>query len=249
MHQRHLLLGCTVGLFSLLGCVTPSPSTRADSAQSAGDPIAPVVAQVRDSISADEDSTHSRPLTEDEAVAEAMLAESLAQRQAVARLDSFTRKLPPSAYAQLPARVRQALEDASCLIPQVWGEEGRQNNVIIADLLGNHHRSAAILCLVDTVSVVYVFDLDSLTPPELVGSHPAQGFVEARIDSNDSTIYRWNRSISVIGPKEAADWCLYPDPGPAHEGIIDFKLQELVGAYYLRSPGRRWSDCHVPDGD
>lgn len=249
MITRRVPLSTALGLIMLLACKAPAPSTGADSAPSSVSSPPIGATQAGGTAATPQDSSTDTSFTEDEAQAEAVRAESLTAERAEALVDSIPRKLPPSAYSQLPPRVRQVLDSASCVIAQASGRGDRPNNVLIADLLGNHHRAAAVLCLVQKRSVVYVFDLDSLAPPELVSDQPASLFVEAHAGEDDAVTYEWTRAISVIEPKETADWCIYPDEEETHEGIIDMKLQELVGAYYLRSPGNRWMECHVPDGD
>jgi hypothetical protein len=65
----------------------------------------------------------------------------------IARADDGIKRLPPSAFPQLPPSLRQALEQRGCRIPQLWGGWlTKRHNVIRGAFLEKNRIDWAVLC-------------------------------------------------------------------------------------------------------
>ena len=73
------------------------------------------------------------------------------------------RRLPPSAFPQLPRAVRDALEKRRCTIPQAFYPE-RPHNVVSGAFARPGQQDWAVLCSVDGRSAILVFWASGVTP-------------------------------------------------------------------------------------
>lgn len=237
-----LTLGAAVLVVCALAC-QGSPARHAADANPVAPPDlgpnSPRVASVSD--------TH---LTEDQAITRDSLAALDSVTAGRALVDSLSEVESPSAYPELPNWAVRWLEEMSCVIPQSQtGERGR-TNVISGTFIPDAPAGWAVLCLDRRAgeSAIVVFSGDSLQRPQVVGRHDAVAFVHAGTSGRKKGV-SWSRKIGLITPQEALDWCIYPDTGVAHEGVIDLNQGAFLGAYYLRTGSARWIDCHPPDGE
>jgi hypothetical protein len=72
------------------------------------------------------------------------------------RADMATRRLNPSAFSSLPSRVRKAVEQRGCTIPQPSNADHPQN-VISGEFTGSKHTDWAVLCSRERRSAILVF--------------------------------------------------------------------------------------------
>jgi hypothetical protein len=93
--------------------------------------------------------------------------------------DDNIRRLPPSAFPELPSSIRQKLEQRKCLIPQVWeGWKLNRHNVIRGAFFKKRQVDWAILCSVDARSAILVFKQGSSQPVAELASANDRDFVQ-----------------------------------------------------------------------
>jgi hypothetical protein len=71
-------------------------------------------------------------------------------------------RLPPSAFEALPAEIRTDLDRRGCRVPQTL-DDTRPHNVISGDLLGRGAREWAVLCSINRISRVLVYEAGGMT--------------------------------------------------------------------------------------
>lgn len=81
------------------------------------------------------------------------------QQDAWEAADAATTRLPPSAFPELPDEVARQLDARGCSIPQGdWPRDPDQRGVVEGEFLAAGKRSWAVLCSVERVSAILVFD-------------------------------------------------------------------------------------------
>jgi hypothetical protein len=153
--------------------------------------------------------------------------------------DRETRRLPPSAFENLPRPVRADLERRGCTIPQVWHDSIPGN---IAS--GEFHRSGqtdwAVLCSVGRVSAVLVYQNGMADSVEELSPTPDKSYLQGVGDGRIG----FSRAIGIAGPRfvrQAYDRYGGPRPPPLdHDGINDaFAGKSSVVWYWHRGKWRQ----------
>jgi hypothetical protein len=70
--------------------------------------------------------------------------------------DHRVRRLPPSAFPELPKKINQELERRGCTIPQVPSDK-KPHNVISGEFTGKGRTDWAVLCSLNRVSTILIF--------------------------------------------------------------------------------------------
>ena len=152
-----------------------------------------------------------------------------------ARADSVLRRLPPSAFPQVPRLIRQALERRGCTIPQVallGVPDSARTNVVAGSFTRRSRREWAVLCSVDRISRILVFvrgRVDSIL--ELA---PAADRQYLQLDSNNAVGY--TRALARARPahiRRHARAFDSPLPSPIdHDGIEDAFVEKASQIWY-----------------
>jgi hypothetical protein len=114
---------------------------------------------------------------------------------AAAGADDIIRRLPSSAFSELPSSIRQTLEQRKCLIPQIWeGWKLNRHNVIRGAFFKKRQVDWAVLCSVEARSTILVFKQGSSQPVAELASANDQDFVQVvdrvRLDFHASSMPR-----------------------------------------------------------
>jgi hypothetical protein len=137
------------------------------------------------------------------------------------------RLLPPSSYPQLPAFVRQTLQQRGCMIPQTYQAHGPEN-VIRGDFERAGSPGWALLCSSQNVSTLLVF-LDAASPPVELATHPDTAMCEAH-DLTGVLGFAW-----LLDPAHPFEILAHPANRPYdHDGITDVFLGRYAAIHYYR---------------
>jgi hypothetical protein len=154
------------------------------------------------------------------------------------------RRLPVSSFPDLPAELRNLLNQRGCLIPQTY-EAHAPENVVHASLEGLGSSDWAVLCSVQgTVSLLIYF---SSAPDQLyaLASVPET----QRLQAHDASgILGFNWGIDPASPERIHDAQTGLAPRPArtdHDALADTILDHrAVYHYFLRNA---WTLLHVSE--
>jgi hypothetical protein len=160
---------------------------------------------------------------------------TIAIAQPQTRLDSAVRaikRLPPSAFPQLPVAVQHELERRTCTIPQAFSSE-RPHNVVSGRFLRASQVDWAVLCSVRDSSRIIVFWNGSTTNPTELAPEPD----EARMQGIGEGKLGYSRGIGVARPitiryfaRELGGWI----PRPLdHDGIDDAFIEKASTIHFL----------------
>ena len=159
----------------------------------------------------------------------------LALSGAAAGADDIIRRLPPSAFSELPSSIRQTLEQRKCLIPQIWeGWKLNRHNVIQGAFFRRGKVDWAVLCSVEARSTILVFRQGSSQPSAELASANDQDFVQ--IVKSDK--FGFSRVINALGRKRILEYYKeYGGPKPAppldHQGINDAFAEKASVIHYF----------------
>jgi hypothetical protein len=148
------------------------------------------------------------------------------------------RVLPPSAFPELPATVRQELESRHCMIPQAEFETNGKTNVIRGKFFASNSLDWAILCSHNGTSSILVFREGGEVPPAEFGSSEDTLYSQA-VSGNR---FAYSRQIRVFAPK---DFRAYQRQGMAdphlpplhHDAVDDGFNGKGDQVYYFRGTG------------
>jgi hypothetical protein len=158
--------------------------------------------------------------------------------------DRMTKRLPPSAFSNLPTQLRTDLERRGCTIPQPYGAS-EPDNVIRGRFTSSGQTDWAVLCSRAQVSSILLFRGGSPSAVVELASRPdrhsLQGVGGGRIG--------FSRKLGVATPKSIQDFYKayggHRPPPLDHDGIEDaFVDKASVIKYWYRD---RWLDLQGSD--
>ena len=172
-----------------------------------------------------------------QAMAQAKQAESQSQRDWQARAREASgkiRRLPVSAFPELPASVAAVLRARNCTVPQPEGE-GAPRNVIRGEFFTKGETGWAVLCSINNSTALLAFRNDRDTNPHTVTTSQDQSYLQGL--GGDKTGYSHQ-----IAPADR-DFILRhhrayggPEPPPIdHHGIDDAFLGKASGTWYFHA--------------
>lgn len=149
--------------------------------------------------------------------------------------DDVIRRLPPSAFSELPSSIRQTLEQRKCLIPQIWkGWTLDRHNVIRGAFFRKRQVDWAVLCSVETRSTILVFKQGASQPVAELASANDQDFVQV---VEPGTV-GFSRVISATGRERTLKYHkefggTKPPPPLDHQGIDDAFAEKASVIHYF----------------
>ena len=154
---------------------------------------------------------------------------------AAAGADDIIRRLPPSAFSELPTSIRQTLEQRKCLIPQIWdGWKSTRHNVIRGAFFKKRRFDWAVLCSVEARSTILVFKEDSSQPVAELASANDEDFLQV---VEPGTV-GFSRAIHPSGRKRILKYykeylASKPPPPLDHQGIGDVFSEKASVIHYF----------------
>lgn len=151
-------------------------------------------------------------------------------------------RLAPEAFAELPAEITRQLDAGRCLIPQASDAEA-ERNVVRGEFLLPGQKAWAVLCSVDGVSSIWVFDAENRHVAELV-SRPDRGYLQ----NMGPLGIMYSRIIARVTPDgirrhyenagEASDGSVGGLPDLTHDGIENIFMRKASTILYFT--GDEW---------
>jgi hypothetical protein len=143
-------------------------------------------------------------------------------------------RLAPSAFPELPAKIRRELERRGCTIPQV-SEIKKPHNVIKGQFTDKGQTDLAVLCSVNRVSTILIFRNASAQHPFEIATEPD---INKLAGGPAGNAIGYCRVIFPVGPKYIfSHYRAYGGPRPPpidHQGINDtFAGKASVVRYFL----------------
>jgi hypothetical protein len=145
--------------------------------------------------------------------------------------DLQTRRLPPSAFQQLPPLIRADLEHRRCTIPQLW-DASAPGNVVHGHFRAARGTDWAVLCSVNRASTLLVYwggrvdSVDQLAPAP--DKTYLQGVAGGRIG--------FSRAIGAVDASVVREHHRYgeaqPPPLMDHDGISDAFVEKASIVWY-----------------
>lgn len=153
---------------------------------------------------------------------------------ATAATEASIKRLPPSAFPELPSAIRQALERRNCAIPQIWeGWKQRRHNVIRGAFLKKRQIDWAVLCSIAGKSTILVFPPGSSQPSAELASADDKSFVQ----EVEPGRFGFSRAINATGRKRILEYYEeYGGPRPPpldHQGINDAFAEKASVIHYF----------------
>jgi hypothetical protein len=154
---------------------------------------------------------------------------------AAAGADDTIRRLPPSAFSELPSSIRQTLEQRKCLIPQIWeGWKLNRHNVIRGAFFEKRQVDWAVLCSVKARSTILVFKQGSSQPVAELALANDQDFVQVV----EPGTFGFSRVINPTGRKRILktyqeNGGTKPPPLLDHQGINDAFAEKASVIHYF----------------
>ena len=149
------------------------------------------------------------------------------------RADVATRRLAPSAFADLPEALRAELDRRGCAIPQL-NTEGRPHNVIRGAFRTPGERDVAVLCSRARTSAILVFWAGDPRRASEIAAKPDAGFLQVVAPGRIG----FSRAIGVASPEYIrARARQYGGALPAsltHDGINDAFVEKGSVVWYWR---------------
>lgn len=149
--------------------------------------------------------------------------------------DLQTRRLPPTAFPELPGEIVRELVSRGCTIPQTFASSSPEN-IIRGEFAKPEQQDWAVLCSVNRVSSILIFWGGSTHDVAEVYTAPdkseLQGIGGGRIG--------YSRAISTVGKEYIeSHYAAYrdggaPEPPPIdHEGINDAFIEKASTVHYF----------------
>src|SRR5262245_41171779 len=135
------------------------------------------------------------------------------------------KRLPPSAFRQLPLEIAVSLERRACVIPQYWNNRP-PHNVIKGEFMRKGQMDWAVLCSRNGSSSILVFWNGSLQSVSEIAKGPDRHYV-GTIAAHEPVYYRAIRSASSAYILD--HYRAYEGPRPAvitHQGIEDGDMEK-----------------------
>ncbi|MDQ1407114.1 MAG: hypothetical protein QOG55_2743 [Acidobacteriaceae bacterium] len=138
----------------------------------------------------------------------------------IVEADRQVRRLPPSAFPELPTKIKRELERRGCTIPQVSADKKPQN-VINGEFTGKGRTDWAALCSLNRASTILIFRNASAREPLELAPEPDADNLQA----GAGTAIEYARSIKPAGRAYILKhYRAYGGPKPPtvdHQGIND----------------------------
>jgi hypothetical protein len=142
------------------------------------------------------------------------------------------RRLPPSAFAQLPAPVRRDLERRGCTVPQAFYPE-TPHNVVSGQFTRVGRVEWAVLCSTRDSSRILVYGGDSATGPNELAVEADKGKLQTIGDGKIGYSRAIGRARPATMRRLATDFGgKVPEPLD-HDGINDAFLEKASAIHYL----------------
>ena len=149
------------------------------------------------------------------------------------RADVNVRRLPPSAFRELPAPVRAELEARRCRIPQEHFDR-RPHNVIRGHFLSATSDDWAVLCSRRRMSTILVFVNHSASDVREIDRTADMSYLQ----TIDTQRIGYSHRLRVAGPEVMRGYFRYVGRKPpllSHDGIEDcFEEKGSVVRYFAR---------------
>jgi len=143
-------------------------------------------------------------------------------------------RLGPSAFPELPRKIRRELERRGCTIPQVW-EDRKPHNVIKGEFTRKGQTDWAVLCSLNRVSSILIFqNASEQNPSELAREADIE-----KLQGVGGDVIGYFRAISSVGRQfilvhHRAYGGLKP-PRIDHEGIDDAFVGKASVVHYFHA--------------
>lgn len=139
---------------------------------------------------------------------------------------------PPSAFAELPAKIRSVLQSRGCQIPQTYELSGT-HNVIRGQFATPGQSDWAVLCSKERISSILIFWNGSEAAPAEINSAPDSNYMTPLENGKVG----FSRAISRVGKDFIlAHFKAYGGPAPPpldHDGINDEFLEKGSTVHYF----------------
>jgi hypothetical protein len=150
----------------------------------------------------------------------------------VIEADLQVARLPPSAFPELPTKIRRELERRGCTIPQVSADKKPQN-VIKGEFTGKGRTDWAMLCSLDHVSTILIFrNASEREPLELAPQSDADN-----LQSGSGAAIEYSRVVSAVGRdyilKHYRAYGGLKPPAIDHQGIDDAFVGKASVVHYF----------------
>ena len=160
------------------------------------------------------------------------------------RADSLVRRLPPSAFPQLPEPIRTTLDDGGFTIPQSFGDT-LPHNVVMGEFRKHGEHGWAVLASKNRVSSILIFWNESGTDTTHLSRAADYGYLQSMGDLGIA----FSRSISAVRLNIDTD-CIDFEPHERpteidHDAIEDGFLSKASTAFYFNNG--RWFSCATGD--
>ena len=164
-------------------------------------------------------------------------------QDAWAHADTAIVRLPPSAFATLPAEIRTDLDRRGCRIPQTT-EDSKPHNVISGDFRGQGANGWAVLCSINRISRVLVYEARATTAVDSVDVRPDKSYLQQ--GSGGRIVF--SRMITTVTPVRVQRALARQKPNTlkaSHDGIeIAFVDKASFIVYWT---GKGWMEVSASD--
>lgn len=148
--------------------------------------------------------------------------------------EPLIRRLPPSAFPELPPSIRQTLEQRACLVPQLWeGWRTQPHNVVRGAFFKKHRADWAVLCSVDGKSAILVFPQGSSQPAAELAPAADEQFLQ----TVEPGKYGFSRAIGAMGRQRileyGREWRSKLPVPLNHQGINDAFVEKASVIHYF----------------
>ncbi len=143
-----------------------------------------------------------------------------------------TKRLPPTAFPQLPPDIVRSLQKRGCLIPQVWSDR-RSHNVISGEFMKKGQKDWAVLCSRKDISSILVFWGGNAYSVSEIARSPDKIHVQIISERNK---VGYSRHISAVGREYIiSHYKAYGGEKPPpirHQGIDDAFVEKASMIHY-----------------
>jgi hypothetical protein len=153
-------------------------------------------------------------------------------KEKIVEADRQVRRLPPSAFPELPTKIKRELERRGCTIPQASADKKPQN-IIKGEFTGKGRTDWAALCSLNRASTILIFrNASEREPLDLAPERDADNF-----QAGAGTAIEYSRAISPVGRAYILKhYRAYGGPKPptiGHQGINDAFVGKASVVHYF----------------